>query len=68
MSMLRKWVINRETNLSEVKLFSVKLKNDFFVTLYIIKTVCVCSLGCMQIFAVPWTVCSLPGSSVQDIF
>ena len=43
MSMLRKWVINRETNLSEVKLFSVKLKNDFFVTLYIIKTVCVCA-------------------------
>ena len=29
---------------------------------------CACVLSCVQLFATPWTVCSLPGSSVHGIF
>ena len=42
MWMLRRWVINRETNLSEVKLFSVKLRNDF-LSPYTLLKLCVCA-------------------------
>ena len=54
--------INKKINKQHNNIRSKSLKL-LSVTLYL----CAQQLSCVQLFAIPWTVCSLPGSSVHVI-
>ena len=48
--------------------FSFLFKCDYYKNLNYLCSMHVCILCRVQLFATPWTVCSLPGSSVYGIF